>query len=126
VDEKGSALVEFVALALPLFIPLFIFLGHYGQRSDMEAVMRSLSREMARAFVTGTEDSMAFAQADKVFEQGGEILGLQQDLERNNLKYSIACRNFPCISPDNEVVITLTTEDPQISIASVEYVSPWT
>jgi Flp pilus assembly protein TadG len=29
-SESGSAIVEFVALAIPLFIPVFLYLNHFS------------------------------------------------------------------------------------------------
>ena len=48
-DEGGSAIVEFVALAIPLFIPVFIYLNSFASVSGNEAVIRVLAREGVRA-----------------------------------------------------------------------------
>ena len=36
-DEKGSAIVEFVVLAIPLFIPIVIYLASFASLSGNEA-----------------------------------------------------------------------------------------
>ncbi|MSY37789.1 MAG: hypothetical protein F2639_06120, partial [Actinobacteria bacterium] len=47
--ESGSAIVEFVVLAIPLFIPIFIYLSNFASVSGNEAIVRTLAREGLRA-----------------------------------------------------------------------------
>jgi hypothetical protein len=124
-DEEGSAVLEFVALALPLFIPLFIFLNQYALQSDTESSLRTLSREMARAFVTSENDEVAQRVTSEVFSKGAEILGFGADLASQDLTYSFICKQEPCISPNNEIVITIRSVKAGRKISAVEYVSPW-
>jgi Flp pilus assembly protein TadG len=125
VDEEGSAVLEFVALALPLFIPLFIFLNNYAQTSDAQGNLRTLSREMARAFVTSENDKVAGAVAYEVFVKGANVLGYGNSLSSGNLSYTITCSNSPCISPNSEVLVTLLDKVSEVEISTVEYVSSW-
>ncbi len=125
VDEEGSAVLEFVALALPLFIPLFIFLNNYAQTSDAQGNLKTLSREMARAFVTSENDKVAGNVAYEVFVKGANVLGYGNSLSNGNLSYSITCLNSPCISPNSEVLVTLVDKVSQVEISTVEYVSSW-
>jgi hypothetical protein len=124
-EEEGSAIVEFVALALPLFIPLFIYLNHYATSSDVQASLRTLGREMARGFVTSENDAVADRVTFEIFSKGAEILGFSAELTSGSLTYSYECKNSPCISPNNEIVITLRSGISQTSISTIEYVSPW-
>jgi Flp pilus assembly protein TadG len=124
-DEEGSAVLEFVALALPLFIPLFLFLNIYAQTSDAQGSLRTLSREMARAFVTSENDKVAGAVAYEVFVKGANVLGYGKSLNNGNLSYTITCSNSLCISPNSEVLVTLTEKSTGVEISTVEYVSPW-
>jgi Flp pilus assembly protein TadG len=48
-DESGSAVLEFVALALPLFVPVIIFLSSFATASNDEFIVRTLARETVRA-----------------------------------------------------------------------------
>ena len=125
VGEEGSAVLEFVALALPLFIPLFIFLNQFSLQSDTEASLRTLSREMARAFVTSENDRVADQVTFEVFSKGAQILGLKEEVENQDLTFSYSCRNQPCISPDNEIEISLYSKRADRTVTAVEYVSPW-
>ena len=124
-DEEGSAIIEFVALALPLFIPLFIYLNHYATSSDVQASLRTLSREMARGFVTSENDAVASRVTFEIFSKGAEVLGFSEELASGSLTYSYECKSSPCISPNNEIVITLRSINSKTSISTIEYVSPW-
>ena len=74
-DERGSASVEFSILAIPLFIPLFIFMGQFANASDSQDSLRTLARESVRAFVSSSNDQIAFYVANQVIAKGGEVLG---------------------------------------------------
>jgi hypothetical protein len=124
-EDDGSAVVEFVALALPLFIPLFIFLNQYALQSDTESSLRTLSREMARAFVTSENDEVADQVVYEVFVKGGNLLGFSDDLASGDLDYRYECATTPCISPNNKIEITLHSRKANRTVTSLEYVSPW-
>ncbi len=123
--SNGSGVVEFVLLALPLFVPLFIFLSHFETRSFMETSMRSLAREMIRGFVLSESDSTALRVSNKIFLEGGAILGLQREIKKEEITFTIECKNQPCISPSNKIVITLRARTPKLRISVTEFVSPW-
>lgn len=124
-DEEGSAVLEFVALALPLFIPLFIFLNQYASSSDTQSSLRTLGREMARGFVTSENDQVADRVSFEIFSKGADVLGFSKELASGSLTYFVRCNKQPCISPKNEIVITLNSRASRTSISTVEYVSPW-
>lgn len=124
-DEEGSAVLEFVALALPLFIPLFIFLNQYSLQSDTESSLRTLSREMARAFVSSENDEVAGRVASEVFVKGATILGFQRDVDEGDMNFIFKCKHQPCISPDNEIMISIHSKRAERTITAIEYVSPW-
>lgn len=124
-DEEGSAILEFVALALPLFIPLFIFLNQYALSSDAQSSLRTLGREMARGFVTSENDQVASRVAFEIFSKGAEVLGLGDEVASGSLSYFYQCEEQPCISPNNKIVITVQSAKAQTSISTVEYVSAW-
>jgi Flp pilus assembly protein TadG len=124
-SDNGSATIEFVSLALPLFIPLFLFLNQYSHQSDLEGALKTLSREISRAVVTSENDEMGRAVAEEVFQKGGNALGLSVEIRKGSIEYIIECREIPCISPDNEVMVTISSEDLDHSVSAVEYVSPW-
>jgi Flp pilus assembly protein TadG len=49
--DSGSATVEFVLLALPLFLPIFIYVTQFAEISNKELSARTLVREVVRAYV---------------------------------------------------------------------------
>ncbi|CAN2179082.1 hypothetical protein MCEJIRE27_00243 [Candidatus Nanopelagicaceae bacterium] len=124
-DEEGSAVLEFVALALPLFIPLFIFLNQYATSSNAQSSLRTLGREMARGFVTSENDQVAERVTFEIFSKGAGVLGFEDELANGTLSYFYQCKNQPCISPNNEIVITVNLSSSNTSISTVEHVSAW-
>lgn len=121
-DQRGSASVEFSILAIPLFIPLFIFIGQFSNASDSQDSLRTLARESVRAFVSSSSDEIAYYVANQVIVKGGQVLG------QKNIGVRISCSASPCISPDAQVIIHLTSRDSNNSsfeVAAIEYVSPW-
>jgi Flp pilus assembly protein TadG len=127
--EEGSASIEFVALALPLFIPIFIFLGQFASISSHEMVMQTLARESLRSYIESSNDESGEALIRQVVEVGGKQLGLSQD-EVSAIEIEMKCSKKPCHQPNGRVRITLTM-DPSMShgrmvqAAAQEYFSPW-
>ena len=119
-DERGSASVEFSILAIPLFIPLLIFIGQFANASDSQGSLRTLARESVRAFVSSSNDQIAFYVANQVVVKGGKVLG------QENIDIRITCSASPCISPDAQVIVHLTSRNPgALEVSATEYVSPW-
>ena len=127
--EEGSASVEFVVLALPLFIPIFIFLGQFSVVSSHEMVLQSLARESLRSYIESSNDETGEALIRQVIEVGGKSLGLSQQ-EIRAIYVEMKCSKSPCHLPNGRVRITLTM-DPSVShgrtieAAAQEYFSPW-
>jgi len=126
--NRGSASVEFSLLAIPLFIPLFIFMAQFSHSSDAQDSLRSLARESARAFVSSKDDESAFYVANQVVIQGARLLGYDPNSPKIAIELRVVCDSRPCISPDNRVLVQLTmnsSEKSQTQVAAIEYVSPW-
>jgi len=126
--NRGSASVEFSLLAIPLFIPLFIFMAQFSHSSDAQDSLRSLARESARAFVTSKDDETAFYVANQVVIKGAQLLGYDPNSPETAFELRILCASRPCIAPDNRVLVQLTMKTSgksQAQVAAIEYVSPW-
>lgn len=123
--DDGSAIVEFIVLALPLFLPLFLYLNQYSEASDVQSSFRTLAREMARGFVTSENNEIADRVANEIFLKGAGILGFNDEVKSGDLTYKYICRESPCISPDNEIVLEIHSRRTNTSIQVIEYVSPW-
>lgn len=127
-NQEGSASVEFVLLAIPLFIPLYIFMNTFATTSDHQNALRTLARESARAFVTSSSDESAFVVASDVVDKGAQLLGIQDEFQEGVILMQINCSIRPCISPDSKVTVTLSRHlDSRniVEVSAIEYVSPW-
>lgn len=122
-EDSGSASIEFVALAIPLFLSILIFFSNFAEISDSHYVLRTLARESARAFVMSENDGTAYQVAADVVEKGAAALGYP-----GQVTLDIECSQRPCISPDAKITTTVTAQlkgAKKISVAAIEYVSPW-
>ncbi len=121
-DERGSASVEFSILAIPLFIPLFIFISQFASTTDAQESLRTLARESVRAFVSSENDATAYFVSKQIVEKGGSLLG------HTDIEMRFTCSHSPCISPNSQVIVRLISKDSKTGraeVAAMEYVSPW-
>jgi len=127
-DENGSASVEFVALALPLFIPLFIFLQQFAGVSAEENIARTLAREGARAYISSSSDQSSEEMMNKVIMVAGKELGLTQE-QFDRLAIGLQCSHSPCHSPNGKVQVTIhlsaDSQSRTVTASAQEYFSPW-
>ncbi|CAB4776286.1 unannotated protein [freshwater metagenome] len=127
-NEDGSASVEFVALALPLFIPLIIFLQQFAGVSAEEEFARTLAREGARAYVSTSSSESAEEMMNKVIMVAGEKLGLTAE-QFGRMAIGLQCSSSPCHSPNGKVQVTIhfsaTANSRAVTASSQEYFSPW-
>lgn len=127
-SESGSAIVEFVILAIPLFIPIFIYLNLFASVSGNEAIVRTLAREGLRAYVASTNDHAGREVSEQAISIIAMHLGLAQR-EINTLSLRYECSHNPCHSTDGRIRLTVSYIDEQsrrMIIASVqEHISPW-
>jgi len=124
-ERNGSATIEFVTLAIPLFIPFFFFINQYATESNLESSLKSLAREMVRAAVTSENDEIMRRVAAEVFQKGGDALGLKNQIESGEIQYELVCSKHPCISPESEIQVAIAAKDLNHIVSTVEYVSPW-
>lgn len=127
-SDSGSAIVEFVALAIPLFIPIFIYLNHFSSVSGNEEIARAMAREVLRVYVISEND---FAAQD-LSTRAARLLAEQwdlSDLEISSLRNSLECSANPCLSANGRVKLTVTFTDDatgrNISASAQEHLSPW-
>ena len=126
--ETGSATVEFVALAIPLFIPIFIYLNHFSSVSANEEIARSMAREVLRVYVISENDDAARDLSGKATA----LLARQwhlTDSEVASLRTRMDCTRFPCLSANGRIKLTVSFTDEQtgrvISASAQEHLSPW-
>ena len=126
--ERGSASIEFVALALPLFVPIIFFLHQFALVSGQEEIARTLAREGARAFVSSSEQSSAAVAMSAVILRAGRELGLT-DAEFERMAVNLECSSSPCYSPNGKIIVTVhfgaTKEFPSVTASAQECVPTW-
>lgn len=127
-QEGGGAIVEFVALAIPLFIPIFIYLNSFSSLSANEQIARSMAREVLRVYVISENDGAA----QEISGRAAQLLARQWKLseaEIASLRTSMDCSNFPCLTANGRIKLTLSYIDDEtqrkISASAQEHLSPW-
>jgi hypothetical protein len=127
-SDSGSAIVEFVALAIPLFIPIFIYLNYFSSVSVNEEIARSMAREVLRVYVISEDESAARNLSGDAMN----LLAQQWKLSNSeiaSLRTQMECTHFPCLSSNGRIKLTISFKDEQtgrvISASAQEYLSPW-
>jgi len=127
-SDSGSAIVEFVALAIPLFIPIFIYLNHFSAVSANEVIARAMAREVLRVYVISENDSAAqdlSSKATKLLARQWHLT----DFEAASLRTRMDCTHAPCLSADGRIKLTISFVDEQtgrsVSASAQEHLSPW-
>jgi hypothetical protein len=127
-DESGSATVEFVLLAIPLFLPILIFLNQFSHLSSAELIGRNLVRESLRAYVTANNPESARGRAIQTLYTAAGAEGLSQS-DIDSLDLSFICSKDPCLSPESRIQATLkmriSDQNREVISQAVEYISPW-
>ncbi|MGY2874057.1 Tfp pilus assembly protein PilX [Marmoricola sp. URHA0025 HA25] len=100
-DDAGTAIVEFVWLAILLLVPLlYIVLAVFDtQRASYAA--SAAARSASRAFVTSPDQATAYARA----EAAARLAFGDQGIEAADFTLVITCRPDPdrCLSPGSVV-----------------------
>ena len=126
-EERGSASIEFVMLAIPLFLPIFIYLNQFASLSWGEESAQVLARESLRGYVQTKSDESGRIIAGQVIAVVGAKMGLSSK-EINSITINIECSKSPCISANsvirNEIRIRLDNGRIVSAIAQ-EHLSPW-
>ena len=126
--EDGGAIVEFVALAIPLFIPIFIYLNSFSSISGNEVIARSMAREVLRVYVISENDGAA----RNLSSSATQLLARQWSLsssEISSLRTQMDCSHSPCLSANGRIKLTISFVDDQtqreVSASAQEHLSPW-
>jgi len=105
--QAGSAIVEFVFLAVLMMVPLFYLVMVLARIQSGAYAVSAASREAGRAFVTAqvptqassrAQSAAGLAFADQGFEHEGRI--------------EIGCDGAPCLRSEGRVQITATISVP--------------
>ena len=128
-EEKGSASVELVVFAIPLFVPLILLASHLTVVSASKVEIAHLARTSLRAFATAESTALGHARIGQVLatSASGAKNGMYktsaeqqpEDLDTfimgsgrrdSTYSYLIECEKFPCIQPLNRLKLTLRND----------------
>lgn len=127
-DESGSAIVEFVALAIPLFIPIFIYLNSFASVSSNESIVRVMAREGVRAYAASDSDHSGRVVSEQAILLIAQNLGLTSR-EINTIDVNYECSRLPCLSANSRIRLTISYIDANshrtIKASAQENISPW-
>jgi Flp pilus assembly protein TadG len=127
-DESGSAIVEFVALAIPLFIPIFIYLNSFASVSANEAIVRVMAREGVRAYAASDSDHSGRVVSEQAIVLIAQNLGLTSK-EINTIDVNYECSRLPCLSANSRIRLSISYIDSKshrtIEASAQENISPW-
>lgn len=139
-DEGGSASLEFVAIAIPLFIPLIILAGQVTAISTAKMEDLQIARTALRAFVDAPNSSIGEMRVREILSlsqsanqssnqssnQSLSRSASQSSNQSTGLDFRIDCRYLPCIQPNNRVRLTLINSQAQnevvVSIATGKWI----
>jgi len=126
--EDGGAIVEFVALAIPLFIPIFLYLNSFSSVSANEVIARSMAREVLRVYVISENDGAA----RNLSSEATNLLARQWNLspsEISTLRTHLDCSHSPCLTANGRIKLTISFVDDQtqreVRASAQEHLSPW-
>ena len=127
-DESGSAIVEFVALAIPLFIPIFIYLNSFASVSGNEAIVRVMAREGVRTYAASDTDHSGRVVSEQAIVLIAQNLGLTSD-EINTIDVNYECSRLPCLSANSRIRVTISYIDSRphrtVKASAQENINPW-
>ena len=113
--ESGSAVVEFVVLTVPLFIPFAMYLAMVNAQSQISFDAHNLARQIARAYVTSPSEEFTAPRVQTVLD-----LFVQKILRPHGVistpTVQISCSANPCLTPMSEVNVTVTLEDNSLKL----------
>lgn len=106
-DERGSAVVEFVVLAVLMLIPLIYLVMMLARVQAGSYAVSQAAREAGRAYVTASAGEVAVGRA----QAAARLAFLDHSFEEAG-RLSITCDGTPCLRPDGQVETTATVRVP--------------
>lgn len=106
--DRGSAVVEFLGVALVLLLPVLYLVLTVGRLQAAAFAVEGASREAARAFVTApsSDDGARLAAAAVGLALGDQGFAPTSD------GLTIACSSLPCLEPGGEVTAHVRLDVP--------------
>lgn len=100
-DERGTAIVEFVWLALLLLVPLLYVVLAVFETQRASYAASAAARSATRAFVTSPDQATGYSRA----HAAARLAFVDQGIESHGFTLTITCRPDPdrCLSPGSVV-----------------------
>jgi hypothetical protein len=105
--ETGSAVIEFVFLAVLMMVPLFYFVMVLARLQAGAYGVSAAAREAGRAYVTAPVSGQAATRAASAAELAFVDQGFAHEGD-----ITIVCDGEPCLRPDGRIRITATVSVP--------------
>lgn len=109
-SEQGSASIEFVALAIPLFIPIFLYLNIFATHSDLRNIAEDSARQAVRSYWASTNILFAYSNARKTAEITAREMGASEEVI-SSMELHYSCGKLVCWGPDTTLTITVSLSD---------------
>lgn len=100
--ERGSAVVEFVFLAVLVMVPLFYLVMTLSRLQAGAYAASTAAREAARAYVTASSEGDAAVRADAASRISFQDQGFRDD----ETQLTVRCDGSPCLRPEGGVQVT--------------------
>jgi hypothetical protein len=97
--DAGSATLEFVALAIPLLIPVLLFSTQLSITTSKSALLHNALRESAHLFVSSNNDFLARSNVDLFLTK-----------EFPTAEISIICDATPCLTHNSLVRFQISVD----------------
>ncbi len=107
-DEEGSAVVEFVFLAVLLMIPVIYLIITLGQLQGGAYAVVGAADQAAKVYVAGTDPGASRAAAEEAVMLAMADHGFNTD----DVNLAITCSPADCMSPGATVTATVTLNVP--------------
>jgi hypothetical protein len=104
-EEEGSAVVEFVLIATPLFLPALLFFMAMQNSAMEEMRVENLARQTVRAFTTADSILEGHQRIKYVLDRYSELES--KGSKRYGFTYNIDCGGVRCLTPGSRVKIEL-------------------
>jgi hypothetical protein len=106
--EAGSAIVEFVFLAVLMLVPLFYLVMVLARLQAGAYAVSAASREAGRAYVT----TQVAEQAPSRARSAAGLAFADQGFGPGEGSIAIRCHSTPCLSPEGRVEVEATVSVP--------------
>lgn len=114
--DEGSAVVEFIFLALLLMVPLVYLVLTLAALQSAAFAAEAVARDASRAAVVGGVDALRDGASDAAAERAGreraatvvEATLADFGLDSQDVEIELACSSYPCLTPGSDMTVAVT------------------